>query len=248
MGISAVARNLIKAGLQLIGLDLLRAKNSPRLTLLGLREMPIRSIIDVGANTGQFARDMRRFFPQATIFSFEPLPDPFMELDAWAATQGGHVRTFNLALGESSGEIPMHCHVDHTPSSSMLTATDLNAAYHPFIKAQRSCTVRIDRLDDVLSAVKTPLDQDLLLKLDVQGYEDRVLRGAPKTLRSASACVLEVGLDSLYEDQADLLTLVSLLSDAGFAYAGNLSQSYADDGHVIWLDAVFRKGSDRKRA
>jgi FkbM family methyltransferase len=241
MGTTAVARNLVKAGLRLIGLDLLRARNSPRLTLLGLKQMPIRSIIDVGANTGQFARDMRHFFPKATIYCFEPLTDPFRKLAKWSATQGGYVRAFNLALGESSGEIPMFWHIDHTPSSSLLASTDLNATYYPCTRAQRSCSVRIARLDDVMAEAKHPLAQDMLLKLDVQGYEDRVLRGATETLRSASAVVLEVCLDPLYKDQSDFLRLASFLADSGFEYAGNLSQSYGSDGHVIWLDALFRK-------
>ena len=237
----SVIKSLVKTAFQSVGLDVRRGKNSPRMTMLGLRELPYSTIIDVGANKGQFAHDIQRFFPQAMIYCFEPLPEPFRELKEWAASQAGRVQAFNMALGESDGEITMHCHVDHTPSSSLLKATELNMVHHPFIKTKQSQTIAIARLDDVLSQISAQLEGEVLLKLDVQGYEDRVLRGATETLKVASACVLEVNLDALYEGQANFQTLVSLLSDAGFEYAGNLSQFYGEDGHVMWIDALFRK-------
>lgn len=225
----------------MLGMDIVRRKNSPALTLLGLRERSFGTIIDVGANSGQFARHMRGFFPEAKIYCYEPLPGPFVALNKWAISQSGYVHAFNIALGETSGEITMNCHVDHTPSSSLLKATKLNITHHPFMSTQRSQTVSITRLDDALAQTEALLEQDVLLKLDVQGYEEQVLKGATRVLQVVSACVLEVNLDALYEGQANFQTLVSLLSDAGLHYGGNLSQSYGDDGHVMWIDALFRR-------
>jgi FkbM family methyltransferase len=234
-------RQFIKALARVFGVDVVRQKNSPRLTLLGLRDRPIRTIIDVGANTGQFAREMRRMFPNSKIYSFEPLTGPFAHLDVWAKEQGGHVQTFNVALGDSSGEAKMNCHIEHTPSSSFLASTELILEQYPFTQAQQSVSVRLARLDDVLAGLDEPLEREVLVKLDVQGYEDRVLRGASATLSVVSACIVEVNIDTLYQGQADFLTLVAQLHDAGLSYAGNLSQSYAEDGHVAWFDAVFKR-------
>lgn len=77
--------------------------------------------------------------------------------------------------------------------------------------------------------------------MDVQGYEDRVIKGGNETFNKAKACILEICLDRLYESQATFNELVALLSNFGFRYAGNLNQTYADDGHVIFIDAAFRK-------
>jgi len=68
---------LIKSFFNRIGFDFVRSKNSPNQTLLGLKYLPIRTVIDVGANIGQFGDYILQFFPSATIYSFEPLPEPF---------------------------------------------------------------------------------------------------------------------------------------------------------------------------
>jgi len=67
------------------------------------------------------------------------------------------------------------------------------------------------------------------------------VQGGQEVLRRTKACILEINLDTLYQDQADFRGLVSKLYDLGFVYGGNLEQVHAEDGHVIFLDAVFRK-------
>jgi hypothetical protein len=83
------------------------------------------------------------------------------------------------------------------------------------------------------------MPREILLKLDVQGSEDRVLRGGTRVLSKCRAVVLEASLDPLYERQADFLGLAQFLRGAGFTYVGNLDQSYGADGRVMFLDAVF---------
>ncbi len=79
-----------------------------------------------------------------------------------------------------------------------------------------------------------------------QAYEDRVLKGGIEILKKASACILEVSLDSLYEGQADFYQLTSFLSEMNYIYAGNLDQIYGQDGRVIFFDALYIK-KDAKR-
>ncbi|MEM2117345.1 MAG: hypothetical protein QW754_06445 [Thermoplasmata archaeon] len=52
---------------------------------------------------------------------------------------------------------------------------------------------------------------------------------------------MEIYLDELYERQANFIDLINILCDSGYHYVGNLNQSYAEDGHVIFIDAVFVK-------
>ena len=73
------------------------------------------------------------------------------------------------------------------------------------------------------------------------GYEDRVIAGGKRLFELAAACILEVSLDSLYEGQAEFMELLTMLDGLGFRYGGNLEQSYDQDGHCIYLDAVFRR-------
>jgi FkbM family methyltransferase len=204
-----------------------------------LHSIPIRTIIDVGANTGQFAKHISRFFPNAKIYCFEPLPEPFRELKAWANTQNRRVIPFNLATGDMEKDTEMFLHDEHTPSSSLLCTTRLAEQYYPFTKEQKSIFVRQTKIDVALGDIMTELNTEILIKLDVQGYEDRVIAGGNRIFAKAAACILEVNLDSLYVGQAGFLELLKMLDALGYRYAGNLEQSYGKDGHCIFLEAVF---------
>jgi FkbM family methyltransferase len=207
-------------------------------TLLGLRAIPFGSIFDVGANEGQFARFAREAFPQARLYCFEPTPQAHAKLAAWALADGNAV-TANVALGDASGTCEINLHADHSPSSSLLDTTDTSHAVFPMTARQRKVAVRIERLDDFVASQPWPPAEEILLKLDVQGYEAPVLRGAPNLLGSARACIIEVCLDGLYQDQSTFKEVFDLIHAAGLRYAGNLNQVYGVDGHVIYLDALF---------
>jgi FkbM family methyltransferase len=236
---AAMAKRVVRACFNRIGLDVAKLKDSPGKTLLGLKTQPFNTIIDVGANTGQFARWISSFFPNAKILSFEPLPQPFQELNSWAQTQDKRVILFNQAIGDTAGEAEIFLHEDHTPSSSLLQTTPLSAQYYPILEKQRRITVRKTTLDGALAHILPSLSPPILIKLDVQGYEDRVIAGAAQTFKTASACMIEVCLDILYEEQADFKRLIIALDELGFQYAGNVDQTYGRDGHCISLDAIF---------
>ncbi|HWP00116.1 MAG TPA: FkbM family methyltransferase [Methylococcus sp.] len=234
-----VARTTLKSLFHKLGADIVRLKNNPQETLVGLRHRPIRTVIDCGANQGQFGRYISRLFPEAALYCFEPLNEPYAALSAWAATQKGRVRCFNVALGDREGEAVMHHHLEHSPSSSLLAATDHEVALFPQTARQSEVVVSVTTLDTVLADFMDGMAQDILLKLDVQGYEDRVLRGATRLLGKVQACLLEVSVDPLYRGQASFKDLLMLLDASGLEYAGNLDQAYGEDGRVMWLDALF---------
>ena len=235
------AKKLIKFFINKLGFEIISIKKSPNHNLLGLNNYPIRSIVDVGANSGQFAKAITTFFPEAKIYCIEPLPDVFHQLDCWARNQNGKVKTFNFGLGDSRGISEMHHHVDHNYSSSLLRTTDYAKSIYPQMKRQSPLTINITTLDSFVNDLSEPLVGDILIKLDVQGYEDRVIRGGMETFRKARACILEINLDNLYEYQADFQDMTGQLHNLGYRYIGNLDQTYAGDGHVIFIDSVFIK-------
>jgi len=237
-------KRLIRKTFNLIGLDIIRISKSPTHSLLGLRNLPIRTIIDVGANKGQFARMISNVFPEAHIYSFEPLPEPFKQLKEWADQQNGRATVFNVALGDREGEVKMFSHLDHSPSSSFLKTTEICETFYPFTKKQANTIAKLTTLDKAIADISKPPTPDILIKLDVQGYEDRVIRGGTLTFREGKVCILEVCLDQLYENQAIFKDIFFLLDELGYHYVGNLDQVYADDGHVIFIDAVFLRKKD----
>lgn len=234
-------KHALRKSVNLLGFDITRLHNSPKRSLLGLTRMDFRTIIDVGANEGQFARMISEFFPKAQIHCFEPLEAPFRKLADWAATQEGRVHCYSLALGDQEGEAQMHMHEQHTYSSSLLSSTDNFHQLYPQTKAEHLVRVQLSTLDQALGDTLDRMSQGTLLKLDVQGYEDRVLSGATRLLGKVQACILEVSLESFYEGQADFQSLSRLLYETGFRYAGNLDQVYGKDGRVLWFDALFLK-------
>lgn len=233
-------KHAVKSIFAAAGFSIERRSQDPQHTLIGLKTMSVRSIIDVGANSGQFARVARQHFPQANLFCFEPLPGPFRELSDWAGTHPD-VRIFNVALGEQPCTAEMFVHADHSPSSSLLHTTQLSTELYPFTSRQERIAIKVDTLDNALANER--LQPAILVKLDVQGFEGRVLRGGRKLMARAQACIVEISLDSLYEGQSTFKEIFLELDSQSFRYAGNFSQAYSADSHVVYIDAVFMRGN-----
>ncbi len=235
-------RQWVQKAFNLVGLEVALRATSPDHTLLGLRHLPIRTVLDIGANTGQFARYATTVLPAARVFCFEPLLRPFAELKSWAQSYDrGQVIPFNTALGDSEGRAEIFHHLQHTASSSLLRSTSLTAGLYPQTRKQRTEIISLRTLDNMVEDHSIELIPEVLIKMDVQGYEDRVIKGGARVFGGARACLLEINLDLLYEQQASFKELVSLLDRHGLSYRGNFHQTYDRDGHVIFLDAVFAR-------
>lgn len=234
-----LSKKLIKKAFNLIGLDLIRISKNPKRSMLGLKNLPIKTIIDVGANEGQFAKEILKVFPGAHLYCFEPLPEAFKKLFQWSEKQKKRISAFNFALGDQEGVFGIFNHIHHSPSSSLLKTTEVCERYYPFTKEQVSAQIKVTTLDNWIDSLSAPLSHDILVKLDVQGYEDRVIRGGQKILSIAKACIVEINLDRLYDEQPTFKDIFCLLSDLGYHFCGNLDQVYNDDGHVVFVDAVF---------
>lgn len=117
-------------------------------------------------------------FPDAKIYCFEPLPEPYKKLEIFGDNfMKGKLKAFNLALGEEEGFIEMFYHKEHSLSSSFLKTTMHCEDLYPFAKCQKPVHVKISPLDKCIKDFDIDLESELLIKLDVQGYEDRAIRG-----------------------------------------------------------------------
>jgi FkbM family methyltransferase len=234
-----LARSAISRLLRPAGFDLIRLYRVPRLTFAGLGRFPIRTIIDVGANRGQFALEARAVFPDAHLVCFEPQPEAFEALQRLAPEFQAGLSPVNAALGDTEGVVKMQVHLDWDYSSSLLSTTGLAHELYPLQIRQSTIDVRLTTLDAFFASWPTSLEPDILIKIDAQGYDDRVIRGGRSLFGKARACVVEINLDSLYQDQASFRGIFHLLDELGYRYAGNMDQSYASDGHIVFIDAVF---------
>jgi len=198
----------------------------------------IRTVLDVGANTGEFARWVARCFPTATIHAFEPLTVCQSSLQQ-IATAHSQVQVHPLALGDSTGTVEMFQN-DYAPSSSLLPMEERHKELWPKTVNARKISVPLDTLDNM--AVRLALHGPAFLKLDVQGFELHVLRGATNTLRATDVVMSEVLFENLYAGQADFRTLANFLAGHGFRFL-----EFADErrlpplGRLVYADAVFVK-------
>lgn len=201
-----------------------------------LRRMNFRTVLDVGANTGQFVGEARRMAPDAFVYSFEPLRACY-ELLRDGRRDDARFRAFHVALGEEPGEVTMNRN-DYSQSSSLLPMAELHKQSFPETRHSTPETVEVKRLDDVLAGVV--LERPLLLKIDVQGFEAKVLAGATETLKQADVIIVETGVEALYEGQALFDDVYRMLYERGFRYRGNHNQLLSpDDGRVLQADAFF---------
>lgn len=174
-----------------------------------------RTVLDIGANAGQFARNVRASMPDCTVHSFEPLPGPFAELQKLAANRP-QFHCHNFALGERSGAAIIHTG-EYTASSSLLKPAQHLSDSLPQVVPDQDRDIPIMRLDDWAPTVS--LSYPLFVKLDVQGYELQVIRGGTETLRRASAILSELSFVELYENQPLIVDIVEAMKAMGFRLA-----------------------------
>lgn len=234
-------REVAKRAARSFGLSVTRLANDPHATMAGLASDRFRTILDIGASHGEFAKYALQLFPDARLYCFEPLQSSFRELERFAATRPGNVVAVHAALGEAAGEATIFRHDQHTASSSMLRTTSTTRDVYPQTSLQSEERIRVLTLDGWAAALPEPLAGPLLVKLDVQGFETKVIAGGYQTMRQADACITEVSVASLYEGQARFADLVAALDQAGLHYCGNLAQHCDERGRVMFLDAVFRR-------
>lgn len=204
-----------------------------------LNEGAVPLVVDVGACLGQFALELRKHGYAGDIVSFEPVQQAFAGLTA-AAAGDDRWTCHRTALGAAAGEARINV-ASNLGSSSLLEMEVVHRSAAPWATVTASESVGVARLDDMLDD-----DRPCLLKLDVQGYEDRVLDGAPSTLARAVLLQCELSLAELYAGQAPFRAVVDRLEDAGFEFV-DLDPCFYDraDGRVLAVDALFARRSPR---
>jgi FkbM family methyltransferase len=197
-----------------------------------------RTILDIGANVGRFAITARALFPQAHIVAFEPLPECLAE--AQRVMHGDSRFTpMNIALGVEYGQVTFERN-NASPSSSFLKVTRAHTTAFPGTGRTTPIIVTVDSLDHAIEPLNLQLP--MMVKIDVQGFEDQVLSGGEQTIAKASVVLVETSFETLYEGQALFEAIYQRLRRSGFEFKGNFDQSYApEDGRPLQADSLFVK-------
>ena len=193
------------------------------------------TIVDVGAAVGMWIRAAHFVFPEAHSYAFEPIPENFSKLEAVKQTIPG-LETFNLALGDRSGEADFNLN-DFVFSSSLLSMTDHHKELFPFSKVTKSVKVQCRRFDE-LPGIR--LSSPVLLKLDVQGAEMLVLDGCGTLLDQIDTVLLELSFDSFYDQQATVPDVFSFMYRRGFKRFLQINPQYKNNA-LLYCDVIFMR-------
>jgi FkbM family methyltransferase len=196
----------------------------------------IVAILDVGANVGQFAIDMRRNGYKNYIYSYEPVADTFSAL-MQRVSKDEKWQAFNLALGETEDFRSIHVSGNSGLSSSLLTMDSVHLENFPkssYVSSESVLLSTVDRQVDLLK-----LDpQSSMMKIDVQGYEFNVLQGSIKTLQDFRYCYLEVSLVKLYQGESTFFDILKRLEESGHKVIDLFRGVSARDGSLLQVDVL----------
>jgi FkbM family methyltransferase len=176
----------------------------------------INAVIDVGARRGEYGLWLRRNGYKGWIFSFEPVGASFAALSRRAAEDEQWIPR-RLALGRLSGKTDINV-AEKTVFSSFLTPTSYASetfGSEPTITATE--TVEMTTLDEIVDELIAGVeDPHLYLKVDTQGWDLEVLRGATRTLAGIETLQMEIAAQRLYAGMPSMRDSLDYLDQAGF--------------------------------
>ncbi len=201
--------------------------------------LDLASVVDVGANIGQFSLLVAALHPQARIFAFEPLPEAAARYERLFAGNP-LVRLHRAALGPDRGTATLHVSA-RNDSSSLLPISDIQSRIFPGTEEVGTATVPVGPLADFVT--REALVAPALLKIDVQGFELEVLRGAEGLLDSFDWIYVEASWLALYEGQALAGDVIAFVEAQGFTRAGEYNRSEDAHGTPVQADFLFHRVS-----
>ncbi|MGE0256457.1 MAG: FkbM family methyltransferase [Alphaproteobacteria bacterium] len=197
--------------------------------------LDLATVVDVGANVGQFSLLASALFPRARIIAFEPLAGPAARF-ARLFAGNPRVTLHRAALGPAAATAAMHVS-RAADSSSLLPIGSLQAEIFPGTEEVGTEQVTVAPLDRFVAAAD--IAAPALLKIDVQGYELEVLRGAAPLLDRFAWVYVEASFQRLYKGQALAGEVADFLARHGFAEAGRYNLTRDGKGRDVQADFLF---------
>lgn len=211
-------------------------------------------IFDIGAHHGESVVYFKKYFPAATIFSFEPDSDSFSIL---SSKDINRVSYFNLALSNKDGTESFYRNkISHTNSLLKVNLSGKDSIAITKAIAEKDVQylesfndeVHVDtsRLDSFIK--DQSINQIDILKIDVQGAECKVLAGGLTALSDTRVIVMEISFFDYYEHQTTFLDVEKILVPLGFRLF-NISEISNNpmNGRTDWVEVLYLNENMPKR-
>jgi len=231
-----------RAGYEIVPIGPVYPAANRRLTMMA--HHGVKTVADVGANRGQYASALRQAGYKEEIFSFEPLSKAYEELEKKSRPDPKwHV--FHSAIGEENGEAEINI-AGNGESSSFLPMLDTHIRSAPESQYRATERVKVSTLDSILWPLLSK-ESRVLLKIDTQGYEHHVIKGARSLLPLVHLIECELSLTPLYEGQYLFQDMLELLNGLGFEPV-HFDPVFSDlkSGHCLQVDGTFVRSSENR--
>ena len=193
-------------------------------------------VFDVGANVGQFAKDLRRHSYRGLIFSFEPVSTVFERL-AKNFKKDTRWHGLRLGVGSISGNFDIQISANSGLSTSFLEMDKKHFENFPESYYVRSENVRVVTLSEQIKDLGVDKAK-LAIKIDVQGFELEVLRGAQQEIADVQCLLIEVSLTSLYVGEPTLNEIISFLDNHNHKIVDIFRGVSSKAGNLLQIDVI----------
>lgn len=210
-----------------------------------LTSLEVDVVLDVGANSGQYASRLREADFAGRIVSFEPVSGPFLRLQR-KASKVPLWDCRRCALGDFDGRVLMNVSGNAGESSSILPMLQRHRDVFPRANYIGTEDVTVARLDSVATEVLRPHER-AFLKIDVQGFEKQVIDGGISTIHDRCAGIeMELSFAPLYEGGMLIQEALDLMDSLGFLLTG-LVPGFMDmhTRQLLQADGVFFRANGR---
>jgi|TARA_B110000259_G_C13918577_1_gene363888 FkbM family methyltransferase len=233
-------KNKLKFFLRNFGLDINRynliESNDFRLNHF-LKINDIDCVLDVGANIGQYANNLRRIGYKKKIISFEPLSSAY-EVIKKKSIKDKYWTVHNFGIGEQEKKVDINIS-KNSYSSSILDILPLHTESEPQSEYFSKETISIKKLEN-LNEIDIEKFNKVFIKIDTQGYEEQVLQGIGKLINKIEGIQIELSLYPLYKNQTLFLELYKKIKELGFDL-WDFQRGFGDvnSGKIYQLDGIF---------
>lgn len=201
-----------------------------------IEDRKIDTVIDVGANIGQFGKSLRESGYRGRIVSFEPIASAFQHL-AKAAQRDSKWEVYHCGLGAAQGTARLNVS-ELTVFSSILDSNTIGSLHDKRMAVDHVEEISIRTLDEIAAGIQGKI----LLKVDTQGYERHVIEGGRQILPRLAGIMLELPIIHTYEGVWQFDEAIKFMDDAGFVPAQITPVGYhtVDKVSAVEFDCLFR--------
>jgi len=204
-----------------------------------LKQNKVDVVLDIGANTGQYVELLRNNGFQGSVISFEPLPDAYEQLIKNSSKDKNWHIAPRMAIGDFDGEQDIYV-ASNSVSSSLLPMLSQHEKAEPSSKYIKTEKTKVCTLDGLIGDIIPDCYKNFFIKIDTQGYEDKVLSGIKNNFHMVKGIQIELSTVPLYSGQKLYYEIINFLVERGFNLCA-ISPVFIDKstGRLLQFEAFF---------